>query len=140
MKRVVLILGMCLGYTLLTGQSYFDSNSKRVITNKYDVECRFKVISYFDNDTTKIREIGCISDDGKTKVGEWVAYNRNGIKTASASFDNNGNKDGKWTIWDNEGKLLCEMYYSYGKRVGIWKMYKNNIVTDTVNYTVINNK
>ena len=130
MKRVVLILGMCLGSILLTGQN----DIKYEILNKYDPNSRFKVISYYDGDTTQIREIGYVAPDGKTKVGEWVLYNRDGTMNSSASFDNKGNKHGAWKVWCTDGSLKVEMYYEHGKRIGVWKAYHTDGTVETKNY------
>jgi antitoxin component YwqK of YwqJK toxin-antitoxin module len=99
-------------------------------------------------------------DDGKTKRVQYfkgegedrymkkdLFYYENGNKRVEGEYNKEGQKDGKWTYWYEDGKKWSEGYFSEGlnhkkrttwhengemhytgtydkgKRVGVWKFY-----------------
>ena len=64
------------------------------------------VVYYHDNG--QISQTGAYTLDGKLQ-GEWLSYDANGKKIASATYDN-GKKAGKWFFWNDN--TLQEVDYS----------------------------
>ena len=62
--------------------------------------------------------------DGE-KDGKWTNWTEEGVKTSEIAYVN-GERDGKWQIWDEDGNLRCLMFYSSGDKVGNWKIYAAN--------------
>lgn len=59
--------------------------------------------------------------DGQ-KHGKWTNWNVEGKKTGEIRF-NHGQRDGKWQIWDENGVLRYVMFYDAGDKVGTWQVY-----------------
>ena len=49
--------------------------------------------------------------------------NSNGNIISIVSYDKDGNKDGVWESYDENGTLRTQSFYKNGKRVGEWKMW-----------------
>ena len=45
--------------------------------------------------------------------------------TAKAHY-NKGEKDGKWFIWDENGKMRYQMVYENGNKTDTWYMWDEN--------------
>ena len=61
--------------------------------------------------------------DGKVKVGKMLTFHTNDSIASSLSYNNQGQKHGKFTFWfDNRNKNF-EGRYTNGKRVGLWRRY-----------------
>ena len=57
------------------------------------------------------------------------------MKLGEVSYNNNGNKEGKWNIWDDNGNLRAEMHYINGERKGSWKIWdENGVLLKEMNY------
>lgn len=65
-----------------------------------------EVVYFHDNGT--ISQTGSYTTDGLLE-GDWLSYDVNGKKIASATYDN-GKKVGKWFFWAND--TLREVDYS----------------------------
>ena len=44
-------------------------------------------------------------------------------QTGQVSFNNKGEKDGVWLVYDHNSKLRVKMFYENGIRKGKWKVY-----------------
>ncbi len=98
--------------------SYFENgNKKAVYTIKRGKEDG-SVEFYYP--TSEIMEQGFFNDGNKD--GKWVRWSNNGNKLAEANYKN-GKKDGKWIIWDERGIKRYEMYYKNGKKTGVWLIW-----------------
>ena len=79
----------------------------------------YKKVSYYDNGG--IRETGYYDSD-KNRVGEWVAYHRNGVIASVGGFSKN-KKHGEWLVYNYTGNLIGKMSYERGSKVGKWLRY-----------------
>jgi antitoxin component YwqK of YwqJK toxin-antitoxin module len=57
----------------------------------------------------------------------WIQYAPNGQKCGEA-FYKDVQKDGIWTVWDEQGVKRYHMIYSMGKKVDTRKMWDSNAV------------
>ena len=59
------------------------------------------------------------------KVKYDTLYKENGSikQIGKVSYNLQGEKHGKWLIWDDNSKLRAEMFYENGIRKGKWKIY-----------------
>ncbi len=56
--------------------------------------------------------IKCIYETNKGKLqGKYVSYYKNGKKKAKGTFENNY-RTGKWTVWENSGRVQMQRIYS----------------------------
>ena len=60
------------------------------------------------------------------KTGTWTSWNQEGKKIGIVSFDEKGNRDGIWEVWDDNGTKRAYMEYKKGKRAGTWKTWDEN--------------
>ena len=75
-------------------------------------------VTYF-HDNGVVSQTGSYTLDGKLQ-GEWLSFDTDGNKSASASYDN-GKKVGKWFYWTD--KTLKEVDYTNNAIVSVndWK-------------------
>ena len=54
-----------------------------------------------------------------------TTFNEDGTikQTGQVSFNNKGEKDGVWLVYDHNSKLRVKMFYENGIRKGKWKVY-----------------
>ncbi len=68
------------------------------------------------------------------KDQKWTRYNENGTVSAIA-FYNLGKKTGTWLVYDETGKKRFEMNYNNGEKTGVWTNWdENGAVASTKNY------
>lgn len=77
----------------LCGVSSFAQQERELTLNKENN--LIEVVYYHDNGV--VSQTGFYTLDGKLQ-GNWLSYNTEGKKTASAVYDN-GEKVGKWFFW-----------------------------------------
>lgn len=61
-----------------------------------------------------------------TYEGEYLTYHKNGQIAFGGNLNEKGNRDGIWSRYDESGKVIDELTYSDGWRVGKWKIYFNS--------------
>ncbi|GIZ09303.1 toxin-antitoxin system YwqK family antitoxin [Flavobacterium sp. UMI-01] len=83
------------------------------------------VIATYYHDNGQVQQTGAFKD-GKLH-GEWVSYDENGKKIAMATYVN-GQKAGKWFIW-NEG-TLNEVDYANNKIVAVKNWKKDDLANN----------
>jgi len=83
-------------------------------------------VLYHDNGT--IAQTGSYTHDGKLQ-GEWVSYDKDGVKLASATYAN-GEKVGVWYFY--QGNNIKEVTYSNSQiaEVKTWEMKDVRVVTN----------
>jgi len=66
---------------------------------------------------------------GQTKEGEkdgkWIVYHDNGQHKMEGFFVN-GKKHGEWTYWGKKGEVLAKFQFNHGTRIGHWQGYYPN--------------
>lgn len=114
MKNVLILVA------ILCGFSAFAQQKRELKLNKE--KNLIEGVYYHDNGV--ISQKGHYTLDGKLQ-GEWLSYNTQGKKTASAVYDS-GKKVGKWFFWS--GDTLKEVDYEGNAIVTVndWKS-KNNL-------------
>lgn len=120
MRKIVVILMLVVGFVTVQAQ-------ERVKKNTYIQNGdRIEAVLYFDNG--EISQTGFYTKDGKL-TGEWVSYNTQGKKTATAQYDN-GAKVGKWFFWN--GDTLTEVDYEDSRiaAVNTWKNDGTRVVSN----------
>ena len=89
-----------------------------------------KFSSFYDNG--KLKQKGSYLNG--EKVGSWLSWSENGLLISKTGFDNHGNRDGKWTVWNNKGDHYAVVLYESGKRISNWKIVtKNGQIAQTSN-------
>jgi len=105
--------------TVSFAQSTNNATEKQVLKSE---KIDGKVITYYPG-TKQIMETGFYKN-GK-KHGQWIRYNKQGVKINEAYFDM-GKPTGKWIVWDDNGTKRFEMQYENGKKTGTWYMWDEN--------------
>ena len=63
-----------------------------------------------------------------------TTFNEDGTvkQTGQVSFNNKGEKDGMWLVYDHNSKLRVKMFYENGIRKGKWEVYDKhgNIINE----------
>lgn len=98
MKKHILFL-----FAILIGGFAFAQQKRDLKLNKK--ANLIEVVYYHDNGV--ISQTGTYTLDGKLQ-GEWLSFDTDGNKTATAVYDN-GEKVGKWFFWN--GNTLKEVDY-----------------------------
>ncbi|MBL7931745.1 MAG: hypothetical protein JNL60_07585 [Bacteroidia bacterium] len=72
------------------------------------------------------------------KDQKWTRFNQDGSVSAIA-FYNLGKKTGTWLVYDNNGKKRFEMNYSDGQKTGTWTSWdENGAVVSSKDYSNVN--
>lgn len=72
------------------------------------------------------------------KDQKWTRYNENGTVSAIA-FYALGKKTGTWLVFDENGKKRFEMNYSDGQKTGIWTSWDEaGAIVSSKNYSQVN--
>ena len=118
MRMILMILVAGFMFTSVQAQQ---ETTKNTYTKKGDV---IEATIYHDNGT--ISQTGFFTKDGKL-TGEWISYNTQGEKTATAQYSN-GAKVGKWFFWNED--TLTEVDYEDSRiaAVNTWKNEGTRIV------------
>jgi len=120
MKKIVVVLVLVFGFVTTQAQ-------ERVKKNTYIQNGdRIEAVLYFDNG--EVSQTGFYTKEGKL-TGEWVSYNLQGEKTATAQYDN-GAKVGKWFFWNKD--TLTEVDYKDSRiaAVNTWKNDGTRVVSN----------
>ncbi|MGZ3863151.1 MAG: toxin-antitoxin system YwqK family antitoxin [Bacteroidia bacterium] len=142
MKKLYVILGIIV--ITVTGNAqvkqnaeglYITSNGATftgILENKekgiktYEIEIKNGLANgeatYFYS-TGKIMEKGTFENGNKE--GKWIRYNENGLTIGIAAYVA-GKKDGTWIVWDDNGKKRFEMHYRSGEKTGTWITWNEN--------------
>jgi len=84
----------------------------------------------------KIMETGLFTNGQKDQ--KWTRYNENGTVSAIA-FYNLGKKTGTWLVFDENGKKRFEMNYTDGQKTGTWTSWdENGAVAGVKDYSKLN--
>ncbi|HBF19976.1 MAG TPA: hypothetical protein DDW81_07740 [Cryomorphaceae bacterium] len=89
---------------------------------------KVRVTHFYDNGAVK--ETGTYAANGNLD-GNWVQYNEDGSVNTKAYY-NNGMKEGKWFRWDNNGMVMYEIAYESNKLVNVqkWKLEQKNMLAE----------
>lgn len=68
---------------------------------------------YYNFDTQQLETKGNFEEN--KKVGTWTSYYNNEKKQAEYTFNNEGVLDGKYTVWDETGRVVSEVFYDNGE-------------------------
>jgi len=120
MRKIAILLMLVVGFVTVQAQ---EKVKKNTYIQKGDL---IEAVLYFDNG--EISQTGFYTKKGKL-TGEWVSYNQNGKKTATATYDN-GAKVGKWFFWNND--TLTEVDYENSRiaSVNTWKNDGTRVVSN----------
>ncbi len=120
MKKIVVVLVLVFGFATIQAQEKIKKNT---YIQKGDL---IEAVLYFDNG--EVSQTGFYTKEGKL-TGEWVSYNQQGEKTATAQYDN-GAKVGKWFFWDND--TLREVDYKNSRIIAVntWKNDGTRVVSN----------
>lgn len=72
------------------------------------------------------------------KNGVWITYYRNGMVESEVDYGENQNEECcnyYGVFYTKKGFIDCEGQLMNGKRVGLWKYYKDNELINTIDYT-----
>lgn len=110
----------------------YDRNENLVFQGSYKNNTPIGIHRYFNNNGKVIKSInfdfnGTKNADGIVLMngnedGSWIYYYQNGNKQAEGVFSN-GNKTGKWTYFYENGVIKQTGSYANGKFTGSWKWY-----------------
>ena len=120
MKKIMMLFVAVLMITTVHAQK---ETKKNVYIKKGDL---IEATLYHDNGA--VSQTGFFTEDGKL-TGEWISYNAQGEKTATAQYDN-GAKTGKWFFWNDD--TLREVDYSQSQitSVNTWKIEGERVVSN----------
>jgi antitoxin component YwqK of YwqJK toxin-antitoxin module len=120
MKKIVVLLVLVFGFATVQAQERIKKNT--YIQNGDRIEA----VLYFD--TGEVSQTGFYTKAGKL-TGEWVSYNLEGKKTATALYDN-GAKVGTWFFWNED--TLTEVAYENSRiaSVNTWKNKDSRVVSN----------
>lgn len=84
----------------------------------------------------KLMEVGTFTNGQKDQ--KWTRYNENGSVSAIA-FYHVGKKTGTWVVFDDNGKKRFEMNYNDGQKTGVWTSWdENGAVASVKDYSKVN--
>ena len=128
--------------------SYYPSGKVFIISNYENGELKGDIKSFDENGkliqithsetglTEGFNESGKLWYFGKQKngkkEGEWT-FLSNGLKQKIQNYEN-GQLNGEYKSYDENGKLYCKGKYEKGKRVGEWKFYFSNGALKEIGY------
>ena len=133
MKTLILSIAFC-GLSFLNAQTlnekglYIDSEgglfSGVVSQVQNSIKSEFTVKDgLVEGDASYFYASGRLMESGYFSKGQkdhkWTRYNENGAVMAIA-FYNAGKKTGTWLVFDEKGNKRFEMNYSDGQKTGIW--------------------
>ncbi len=161
MKKVVLIVLSTLGIGLLNAQKLNDKglyiNDSENSANLFNGELFNGVLSetkngikseftvkegVIDGPASYFYASGKLMESGSFTKGQkdqkWTRYNENGT-TSAIAFYTLGKKTGTWLVFDENGKKRFEMNYLNGEKTGIWTNWdENGSVASTKDYGQVN--
>ncbi len=123
MKKLIVLLVIVFTANLAVAQKCNESHKK----NSFElVDGLIKATLYHDNG--EVAQTGYYTLENKLQ-GEWVSYNRFGVKTATARY-NNGAKVGTWNFFD--GDTMKEVTYVNSKvsKVKTWQVTDSRVVSN----------
>ncbi len=83
-----------------------------------------------------IQKYFVLNSDLVTKHGEYITYRNSQDNYIAKGFYKFGMKDSLWTDYfpNSNGIIKAQGYYKDDKKVGIWKTYKNQNITERYDY------
>lgn len=120
MKKVALIVALIVG--CISAQAQEEIKKDTYIQNGDVIEATL----HFDNG--QVSQKGFYTVDGKL-TGEWLSFNREGVKTAKAQYDN-GNKVGTWFFWSEDKLTEVDYLDSRVATVNTWKNEETKVVSN----------
>lgn len=120
MKKAIVIIALIVGCISAQAQ---EKIKKDIYIQKGDV---VEATLYYDNGD--VSQKGFYTLDGKL-TGEWLSFNRKGVKTAKAQYDN-GNKVGTWFFWSEDKLTEVDYLDSRVAGVNIWKNEESKVVSN----------
>lgn len=120
MKKIMMLLVAVLMITTVYAQ---EKTKKNVYIKKGDL---IEATLYHDNGV--VSQTGFYTAEGKL-TGEWVSYNVQGEKTASAEYEN-GEKTGKWFFWNDDTLIEVDYKDSRIAAVNTWKNEGSRVVSN----------
>lgn len=120
MKKVLILAALVFAFLSVSAQ---DNEKKDILTEDGD---RIKATLF--HDSGEVSQTGFFTKEGEL-TGDWTSYDRKGIKTAAAQYDN-GRKVGTWFFW--KGDTLTEVTYTDSKITSVnnWKSNENQVVSN----------
>lgn len=88
-----------------------------------------KIEATYYHENGKVSQQGLFTEDGK-RDGEWMSFDRNGKKIASAIYKN-GNKVGKWYFLNND--TLKEVNYENNRIASVSELKNTALIADRSN-------
>lgn len=103
-------------------QNFYESGNVMFSYEILDGLHNGKFSSFYDNG--KLKQKGSYLNG--EKVGSWLSWSENGVLISKTGFDNHGNRDGEWIVWNKEGDYSAVVLYESGKRISNWKIVTKN--------------
>ena len=102
-------------------EKFPDGGKRRVQYFKEGVEPKVMVkeVFYYQNGQKRVE--GYYNAEGN-KDGKWIYWYEDGTKWSEGYFSN-GENDKKRTTWHENGELHYSGTYDKGKRIGVWKFF-----------------
>ncbi|MBC3756827.1 tetratricopeptide repeat protein [Hyunsoonleella sp. SJ7] len=82
-------------------------------TQEFEGETQEVINYYYNNYTQAVGKM-----NGETSVGKWYIYNEDGQLSSEGNYDENGERDGKWTWYHPNGGTMETAVYQNGKLNG----------------------
>lgn len=83
----------------------------------------------FFNEQDRLYETGFFK--GSLKHRSWLGYDTKGHIAALANYKD-GEKDGKWLIWDKDGNIRYEIHYRNNKITSAYELDENGLTVAEV--------
>lgn len=127
MKHLILIAVFLFASTLSFASEIVKSEAYESGQLKYKIEAFNENTEFLYYVYTAYYENGNLKETGEynqflRKSGHWNFYHENG-ELEHHGFYSNGLRHGTHTILNEEGKMIVEANYKYGKKHGVFKTY-----------------
>lgn len=86
---------------------------------------QYTVKTYFDNDSSKIKEVVSLDETDSTLQGTYESYYQSGSYFATGYYDD-GLPDSLWVYYYETGKIKAKGSFRSGKQDGRWTYYFEN--------------
>lgn len=85
---------------------------------------------YFEDGT-----LSAVGEYQDKPMGNWTYYHPNGVASTFGSYNKDGQADGKWIWYNNEGDSLNLITFKKGKKEGLYKeFHPNGYISQTFKY------
>jgi antitoxin component YwqK of YwqJK toxin-antitoxin module len=85
----------------------------------------YVVRTYFDNDSSKLKELVTLNGADSTLQGTYESYYQNGSFFATGYYEN-GLPDSLWTYYYETGKIKAQGFFNKGRQQGRWSYFYEN--------------